>query len=904
MRGGWSRLRSLWRSARQGRRLDDDMAAEFRLHIDLRTEDLIRSGVEPREAARRARLEFGAPERYVEEGRAARGLRGLDELRTDLRYAARGLIRSPGYAVVAVLLLGLGVGANAAVFSLLSSQLLRPLPFPDADRLAVIHQTYAGAPGEWVALPWSYPEYEAVRASASGVQQMAAYTSASVNVSVGSEPFRTSLEIVSASYLGTLGLHPFRGRDFLADEDVPGAAAVAMVSHDFWLQHLGGETDAGPRDIVINGLRFALIGVTPAGFRGLTGQAELWVLHPSAPAVYLNGYLTSDQRFISVIGRLRPDQSLENIRAELGTAGLRATAAARAGMPGSEWSGEWGVGAIALAEARRDPASLRAQLVLAGAVFFVLLMALVNLFALLLARSSVRARETAVRGALGAGRWRIVRHAAVEGALLGVLGGAAGIALAGWSVRGLVAMSPVRDAWTAGSPAQLGSLAAPAVDWRVVAFAALLSLCAGVAACVLPVVRATRGDFVRDLRVGARGSSISVGSLRRPTVLSMATVVQVACALVLLTGAGALLQEFRRLTAHDTGFEADGVVTFRISPPDRLYGGDAAAPLLERVLSHIEAVPGVQSATVSLCPPFAQCSRASLFMEGRNGVAATVGRHYVGPDHFRTLGIPLLRGRAITDADRLDRPLVAVVNETAARQIWPDEDPIGQRVWFASGVGSPDTSVEIVGVVGDVLYGRPGEEVRPDFYTPYLQFTWANTTVMVKTARGDPLQLVPALRHAVLEADPNLPIHDVQRLTSRIGDVLAAERFATLTLGVFAGLGLLLAVVGVYGIMAFAVAQRRREVGIRMALGSTPRDVQRLLVRQGAQLLAAGLLMGAVAVYWLERALPALIADVDGASHGVVLGVAALLAAAGLVACWLPARHAMAVDPATTLSAD
>lgn len=881
------------------------MAAEFRLHVAMRTEDLIRAGMDPREAARHARLEFGATERYLEEGRAARGLRVLDEVRTDLRYAVRGLNRSPGYAVVAVLLLGLGVGANAAVFSLLSSQLLRPLPFPEADRLVVVHQTYAGAPGELVALPWSYPEYEALRESASGPQQMAAYTSASVNVSLGDEPFRSSLEIVSASYFSTLGLQASRGRDFLTHEDVPGAAAVAMVSHDFWQQHLGGDTDPTPRDIVINGLRFALVGVAPAGFRGLTGQAELWVLHPAAPAVYLSGYLTSDQRFISIIGRLRPGQSLEHAKAELGTTGLQAAAAARAAMPGSEWSGEWGVGAVPLDDARRDPAALRAQLVLGGAVFFVLLMALVNLFALLLARSSVRARETAVRGALGAGRWRIVRHAAVEGALLGLLGGAAGIALAGWSVRGLAALAPHRDSWTAGSPAQLGSLAVPAIDWRVVAFAVLLSLCAGVAACVLPVVRATRGDFVRDLRVGARGSSMGVGSLRRPTVLSMATIVQVACALVLLTGAGALLEEFRRLSAHDAGFDAAGVVTFRISPPDRLYGGDAAAPLLEGVLRHVEAVPGVHSATVSLCPPYSQCSRTSLFMEGRgSGVVATVGRHYVGPDHFRTLGIPVLRGRALSDADRSGRPLVAVINETAARQIWPDQDPLGQRVWFASGVGGPDSSVEIVGVVGDVLYGRPGEEVRPDFYTPYHQFTWANTTVMVKADRGDPLQLVPALRRAVLDADPQLPIHDVQRLTSRIGDVLAAERFATLTLGVFAGLGLLLASVGVYGIMAFAVAQRRREVGIRMALGSSPRAVQRLLVRQGAQLLAAGLLMGAIAAYWLERALPALIADVEGASHGMVLGVAALLAAAGIAACWLPARHALTVDPATTLAAD
>jgi putative ABC transport system permease protein len=884
------------------------MEAEFQHHLDLRTADLMAEGHSASEAARRARLEFGAPERYREEGRAARGLRRFDELRMDLLYAGRGVRRSPGFALAAVLLLALGVGANAAVFSLISAHLLRPLPFPESDRLVLVNQTYAPAAGESRPMPWSYPEYNAIRGAAPGIEGLAAYTPASVNVSLGDETFRASAELVSALYLATLGVRPARGRDFVAGEDLPGAGPVAMLSHDLWQRHLGEAADAPGRNIVVNGLSFTVVGIAPRGFRGLTGDADIWVLHAMAPDVYFDGYLTSDQRFLNVVGRLRQGVTHEQAGAELGTVGLSAAAAARAAMPGSEWSGEWGVAALPLDAARQDPATLRAQLLLSGAVLFVLLMAVVNVFALLLARSTVRARETAVRGALGADRWRIVRHGAVEGGLLGVLGGALGLLLAVWSVRILATLAPERMDAAQRPMGNLSSFAVPGVDWRVVVFSVVLSIGAGVAAGVLPVIRATRGDFVRDLKSGARGASLGVGSVRRPTVLSAAAVMQVACALVLLVGAGALMQSFQRSLSVDPGFDAAGVVTFRIDPPDRVYGGAAAAPLLERLLSRVEAVPGVQSATVSLCAPYSQCSTTSLFIESRDAdqSAGSVGRHYVGPDHFSTLGIALLRGRALTDSDREGRPRVAVINEAAAQRYWPDQDPIGQRVWFSSGGGfaSQDTPTEIVGVVADVLYDRPGTAVRPDFYTSYHQFTWSHTTVMVKASAGDALALVPALRQAVLDVDPHLPIHDVRSLPDRSAEVLAGERFAARALAVSGALGLLLAALGVYGIMAYSVAQRRREVGIRLALGSTPQDVLRVLMGQGAGLLAVGLLIGGVLALWMNRALPAFIAGATGANAGTLAAGAGLLAVVGLVACWLPARSAMRVQPGETLSGE
>jgi putative ABC transport system permease protein len=901
-------VRSFLRGLRSGRSLDADMEEEFRHHVELRTADLMAAGHPAGEAARVARLEFGATERYLEEGRAARGLLRFDEMRTDLRYAVRGLRRSPGFALGAVLLLALGVGANAAVFSLISAHLLRPLPFPDAERLVLVHQTYAPAAGASWSLPWSYPEYDAVRRVAGDVTGLAAYTPASVNVSLGDETFRTAAEVVSASYLGTLGVRPARGRDFREGEDLAGAAPVVLLSHDLWQRQLGDAAAAPGRDIVVNGLSFTVIGVAPPGFRGLTGDADIWLLHAMAPAVYFDGYLTSGQRFLNVVGRLTEGSTLEQAGAAMGSRGLRAAAAARAAMPGSEWSGEWGAAVVPLDAARQDPATLRAHFLLSGAVLFVLLMAVVNVFALLLARSTVRARETAVRGALGAGRWRIVRHGAVEGGLLGVLGGALGLLLAVWSVRVLTTLAPERMDTAQRQLGDLSTFAVPGVDWRVIVFSVVLAIGAGVAAGILPVIRATRGDFVRDLRSGARGASLGVGSVRRPTVLSVAAILQIACALCLLAGAGALMQSFQRLIAIDPGFDPAGVVTFRINPPDRIYGGDAAAPLLERLLGRVEAVPGVQSATVSLCTPFSQCSTTSLFIEGREAdqSAGPVGRHYVGPDHFSTLGIPLLRGRVLADSDRDGQPRVAVINETAAQRFWPDEDPIGQRVWFSSGGGfaSQDSPTEIVGVVADVLYGRPGGSIHPDFYTSYRQFTWSHTTVMVKAATGDPLALVPALRQAVLDVDPQLPIHDVRSLANRSAEVLAGQRFAAQALAVSGALGLLLATLGVYGIMAYSVAQRRREVGIRLALGSTPQDVLRVLMGQGAGLLAVGLLIGTVLALWLSRALPAFIAGVSGANAAMLAAVASLLAVVGLVACWLPARSATMVDPADTLSGE
>lgn len=906
MRRLFSRARALWLGLGRRGVLEADMEEEFRLHIEMRMEDLIRAGLPRAEALRRAKLEFGSVERYKEEGRASRGLRHIDELRGDLRYVARSLRRSPGFTVVAVVTLALGVGANTAVFSLVSASLLRPLPFDDAERLVVLHQTYAAPGAAPYALRWAYPEFEAAAASLATLSHLAAYTPTPLNLSTVGEPERVSGEIISAAYFPALRVRPALGRPFLAEEDVAASPQpVAIIGHDLWLRHFGRSADVLGGMIQVQGFPLRVVGVAPPGFRGVTGEAELWIPHAMAPEVSFPEHLTVMQNFISVVGRLRPGVALEEARAEVRVAASQAAGSARLAAGTAEnMPGAWTAELLTLEEATRHPDTIRARLVLAGVVFFVLLIALANFSGLLLARSTSREREAAVRAALGAGRLRLVRQRVVESGLLGLLGGAVGVLLATWSVRALVAVAPERVGAPPARIANLASFAEPGVDWRVVGFAATLSLMAGVAAGLIPALRATREGAARRLRPGARGASAAVGSLRRPTLLTVVGVTQVACALVLLLAAAMLLQAFDRLRSVDPGFETAGLVSFQVSPPQHAYGGDAAAPLLERILERVEAVPGVRSATVG-CPPYGRCAWTPLYIDGRpwDDQPPLVGRHYVGPDHFRTLGVPVLRGRALTGDDRAERPPVAVINATAANLFWPGQDPIGMLVWFGTGgrFASPDSPTEIVGVVGDVLYGTPSEPLRPEFYTSYLQFTWPWATFTARAA-VEPAALVPALRRAVAAVDPHLPIHDVRTMEQRANDVLAGDRFAATALAVFAALGLLLACLGIYGIMAYSVAQRRREIGIRLALGATPRAVMAVVLRQGAAIAGAGLALGTVAALSLAGALPALVETVDPADARLVAALVPILLLVALVACSIPARSATRVDPVESLT--
>jgi putative ABC transport system permease protein len=901
-----ARLRSWWRGLRRQRADELEMEEEFGFHIEVRAADLTRSGVPAAEAVRRARLEFGSRDRFREEARQARGLRGYDELRSDVRYAVRSLARRPVFAAVAVLTLAVGVGANAAVFSLVNATVLRPLPFDEPDRLVVLHQVVAERDREPRPLRWSYVEYVAVRDALRTLGSIASYAPAPVHLSFADGAERTQAEFVSAAYFGTLRLSPVLGRWFTAGEDArPGANPVAVLSYELWRQQFGGDAAVMGRSVLVNNVPLEVIGVAAQGFRGLTGDAALWIPQAMAPLIAYEEQLTSPQHFHSVIGRLRDGVSLEQARGELSSVGAAAAAAARGPADGA-WTAE----VRPLDAARRSPEAVRSRMVLAGAVLLVLLIAAVNLAALLLARGVGRSRELALRTALGAGRRRLIRHMLTEGALIGAAGALLGALIAAVLVRSLAVVAAERLAGSAPWFADLTSFDTPALDWRVGAFTVLIALGSSLLAAFVPALRATRGDLTESLNAGSRGSTSAVGTLRRPTVLSFGAMAQIACALVLLIGAGLLLKAFEQLRSVDPGFATEGLITLSVAGPYRETDAAAAhalgMPLLEQVLERVQAVPGVTAATLSFCTPFTRCSSTPLYIDGvESDDAPTVGRHYVAPDHFRTLGVPLLRGRGLSDGDRPRRPRVAVINETAARMFWPGEDPIGRRVRFGSGAGfaSPDSLTEIVGVAGDVVYGSPGERIRPDFYTSYLQFTWARSILTVR-AGADPSALVPALRRAVAEANVGLEVHDVSTMEQRSSEALSDERFATLAVSVFAAIGLLLAALGVYGVMAYAVAQRRREIGIRLALGATRGRMLRLVVFEGLGVAAVGLLIGIFAAAALARVLRALLPNVEPADPAVYAGVAILLLVICALACAIPARSAARVDPRDALAAE
>lgn len=824
----------------------------------------------------------------------------------DFRYALRGLARRPAFAAFAIGTLAIGIGASTALFSLADAALLRPPPFPAADRLDELYLTSRASGHGITRMRWSYGRYEMLHRLASSYSAMAAYGPYELNLAGSQAPERVAAEAVSASYFNTLGVAPHAGRTFLSSEDsVGGPSAVAVMGVDLWTSRFGADPAIIGRSVRVNGVDMTVVGIMPRGFHGLTGRAEMWV--PSAMVTQLSyaDYHTTNQDFISVIGRRAPGVPLVRARAELAVLGVRIE---RVLPSDTDVPTVFGATAVPLADVRIDPAYRRAILVLLMAVLLLLLLTCTNVAGLELARNVGRAREIAVRLAIGADRARVVRMLLTETAAIALAGGVAGAVIATWAPH-LIRL-PGDIAGPGNLYGQLGSFAAPRLTVAVLAFAVVMVGAATLSAGLLPALAATRGDLSSALRQGRGGAGQGPRRGRR-NIRSMLVVGEVALALVLSAGAMLALGAVRRLERIPLGIEPARVLTFRIAPSDVRYPPAAAPALVEHVLAAVSAVPGVEAATVDACAPLGmRCANSTLYVIGRPapppGLAPEVLRHYVGPDHFRTLGVPIVLGRAFTSADRAGRPRVAIINETAARRFWPGTDPIGQRVWFGGGSSfdRPDSSAEIVGVAGDVPYGAStGTSMLPSFYTPYLQFTYAERMVMVRT-RGDPGRLAPALRAAVASVDPGLAAFDVRELTDRMGDAWARPAFTGRVLTAFAVLAAALAAAGIYGIAMQSVRQRERELGIRVALGASAGRIARLVLGETMVLAGMGVaagLIGAVAVF---RMMHAALADL-GPPNRVLLGAVTLaMAAMALLASWLPARRAARSDPAVTMRAE
>ena len=818
----------------------------------------------------------------------------MEHLAHDLRAALRTLLRSRGVTCVGILTLALGIGGTTTMFSVVYAALLRPAPFDDPNRLVMLYVTRTTPAEGLVRLRWSRPVSDALRQITS-LEAFATFSSANVAVSGGdAAPEQIDGEAVAPAYFRLLRVVPAAGRALLAEEDgAPGAHPVAVVSDRLWRRRYHADPAIVGAAIRVNDVPLTVVGIAPQGFAGLSGKSELWFPRTMAPRLTYSEYLTSPQHFISVIGRLRPDVSLAQANAEMASLAVRF--ADLAAPPGTQW------GAIALpvTDARVDATVRRSVLVLLAAAACVLLIACVNVAGLLLARARTRRREIAIRLAIGSSRARLVRQLLAEGLLIAAAAGIAGTVLASWGIAAFESSAPGIGPSFGNDYNAVGSFSTASLDPRVLAFAAAATLGTTVIFALAPALGASRPDLVPALKEDERGGS-------RSSALASLVVTEVALAVLLLAAAGLLLESFAHMQTLRAGFTADRVLTFWIRPPNSRYQPADGPAIVERMLTAIQAVPGVESAAVNRATPFMGGSRSIAFFPGRPADrmnAPPVGRHYASAGYLRTLDIPLRDGRWLTDDDRRGRPAVTVVNETAARRFWPGENPIGKRVWFGTTTGpfsDPSHAVEVVGVVGDVKYEGLEPGYSADFYTSYLQFAYPDTMVLVKT-RGPSAAIVPSLRAAVGSVDQSVPIFDVMPLEDRIDNVMARPRFNAAIVAMFAGTALLLASIGVYGVLSYSVSSRMREMGVRVALGADAARVIALVLGEGLRLAGIGAAAGIVAALAFTRLMQGLLAGIAASDPLVLVGGAVLMLSVAAIAALLPARRASAVDPVTVL---
>ena len=805
----------------------------------------------------------------------------MDSLLQDLRYAVRSLMRRPAFAAVVVLTLALGIGANTAIFSVVNAVLLRPLPYADPERLVMAWGRYP----EFGRTSTSLPDFVDWKAGATSFAQMAALHNSVFNLTGDGEPEQLTADRVSANFFPTLGVRPQLGRTFLPEEEkVGGDDDVVVLSHAFWQRRFGGDPRIVGREVTLSGRPFTVIGVAPRDFRFLR-DVDVW-----APA-RLDTAGNRRAEYLTVFGRLKPGVTVQQAGAEL------AGVVKRLGEQYPETNGTIQSEVIGMKDDLVGDVR-PALLVFTGAVGLVLLIACANVANLLLARAAAREREVAVRIALGAGSGRLVRQLLTESVVLSVIGGAAGLVLAS------LAVSSLRASGTEILP-RLGEVR---VDVVVALFALLLAVVTGLLFGLAPALRLRGGsggalhDALHDaLREGARGAGGgAVTRLRNALVLG-----EVAVAVVLLVGAGLLIRSFDKLNRVDPGFNPRGVLTYGVILPRARYGDVAAVPAVyDRLLERTRQIPGVRHAAVSTTLPMEGTGYWTFNIEGKQAVEGGPGQDLqpfdVSPEYFRALGIPLRSGRLIEPTDAPGAPRVAVVNEELVKRYFAGKDPIGARITYGNPEDTAAVWWTVVGVVGTVA--QEGLKAKPyaQMYRPIAQAPSRGLWVSMRTA-GDPLAAATAARAALKAVDAELPLNDMQTMEQRVADSLAQPRVSVTLLSVFAAVALALAAVGIYGVVSYAVAQRTREIGIRMALGAKAGDVLRLVVRQGMLPAVAGLALGLAGALAATRAMASLLYGVEAADPMTFALVAVFLAAVALVATYVPARRATRVAPTEAL---
>jgi putative ABC transport system permease protein len=809
----------------------------------------------------------------------------MDTFWQDVRYGLRMLWKSPGFTLVTVLALALGIGANTAIFSVVNTVLLRPLPFPNGERIVFM--------GEWTQqipeMSVSYPNFMDWRDQNQVFEQIAAFRNANYVLTGVGEPERLDGRQVSSAFFPVLGVAPAVGRNFTPEEDKPGGNPVALISHGFWQRRLGGDASIVNKPLMLNGESYTVIGILPQTFE--------W---QSPVDVFVTVGLHSDRLMnrdshpgMYVLGLLKPGVSVEQARAEMKTIAARL----------ADQYPQTNAGNSVALQSLQDQAvqDIRpALLILLAAVGFVLLIACANVANLLLARAASRSKEIAIRTALGAGRLRIIRQLLTESLLLSLLGGLLGLLFAMWGIDALLAAIP--DDVPRLLVANIG------LNGRVLAFTFGISVLTGLLFGLAPALQASKSNLNESLKEGGRSGSAG-GS--HQSVRNALVVVEVGVSLLLLVGAGLLIQSFMRLQQTDLGFDPQNVLTLRVPLPEARYKENAqVASFWEELENRVRVLPGVESVGITRGLPMNGGIESGITVEGQevaNIKDITVAVNlFASANYFHTMKIPLVSGRYFTEQDTKDSQPVVLVDEMLVARFFPNTDPVGKRLKMG-GVDSQSPWLQVVGVVKHVKHYSPDEEGRVEIYTPYKQvpqaFFAAATRSMwlaVKT-QSDPTALTAAIRNEVQQIDKDQPISNVDTMENIVAATVAPQKFATWLLGIFAATAMLLAAIGIYGVMAYSVTQRTHEIGIRMALGAGQKDVLRMVVGQGMKLALIGVALGLAGSFAATRLMSSLLFGVSATDPLTYGGVALLLAAVALFACLIPARRATKVDPMIAL---
>jgi putative ABC transport system permease protein len=878
----WRRLISLLRRGRYEREMEDEM----RFHLEMQIEQNLAAGIPAEEAHYAARRQFGNQTWLKEASREMWSLNSIETLIQDLRYSVRMLMKSPGFTAVAALTLALGISANTAIFSVVNGVLLRPLPYYEPERLVMV---WAEQPIQQAQLgvtdyPVTVADFVDWRNQNQVFEHMAAMFGHRPNLTGGGEPESVAALYASASLFPLLGARLAMGRAFLPEEDLAGADRVVVLGHGLWQERYGADPKIIGQKITLDNRAYTVIGVTAPGFqfpqRGevparfrVATKVDLYLPFGFTPAE-MNDRM--DDR-LAVIARLKPGVSVEQASANMNFIARRLT------EQNPQTNTDRGVRLTPLHQQAVGKART-ALLVLLGAVGFVLLIACANVANLLLARAAGRQKEMAIRAALGASRWRVVRQLLSESLLLAISGGAAGLLLA-WRLVELL-LSIASDNLPRAQDIRL--------DTRVAGFTLVVSLLTGIVFGLLPALQASKINFSEALKEGARGGA---GLLRR-RLRGFLVVGEVALALVLLIGAGLLIRSFARLTEVDPGFDPRRILMMNVWPQPPKYTNSQANAFHQRTLERVRALPGVEAAAMVHPAPLSGESRSASFgIEGRPSPTEepfNAGLRIISPDFFKTFRVPLVNGRLLAESDDVKAAPVVVVNESLARIYFANERPLGKRI-----IISGETRA-IVGVVGDVKHSALDEEAKAEIYLPMAQSTRRHMSLAVRVS-GDPMQMVAAVRGQVRAADKEIPISNLQTMERLMDKSVAPRRFNMLLLGVFALVGLALAGVGLYGVISYTVTQRTREIGVRMAMGAQTGDVLRLVIGEGMKLALIGALLGLGGALALTRLLKTLLFGVSATDPLTFIVIAALLMIVALLACWIPARRAASMDPLVSL---